>query len=46
MRGEIEAQAPRGLQEATDAVANAVAAEFGAGSIESTMQAIVIVARK
>jgi len=46
MRGEIEAQAPRGLQEATDAVANAVAVEFGTGPIESTMQAIVIVARK
>ena len=46
MRGEIEAQAPRGLQETTDAVADALAAEFGAGPIESTMQAIVIVARK
>jgi len=46
MRGEIEAQAPQGLQEATDAVADALAAEFGAGPLESTMQAIVIVARK
>ena len=46
MRGEIEAQAPQGLQETTDAVADALAAEFGAGPLESTMQALVIVARK
>lgn len=45
MRGEIEAQAPLGLQEATDAVAHAVAAEFGAGSVEAPMQALVIVAQ-
>lgn len=46
MRGEIEGQGPRALQETTDAVADALAAEFGAGPIEATMQALVMVARK
>ena len=46
MRGEIEAVAPRGLEEATDAIAAALASEFGKGPLQSTMQAIVIVARK
>jgi ubiquinone/menaquinone biosynthesis C-methylase UbiE len=48
MRGEIEAQAPGpdGLQAATEAAAAALAAEFGSGSIEAPMQALVIVARR
>jgi ubiquinone/menaquinone biosynthesis C-methylase UbiE len=46
MRGEIEAAAPRGLEDATDAIAGALAAEFGTGPLQSTMQALVIVARK
>ena len=46
MRGEIEARAPRGLQKATDAVAAAVATEFGEGAIEAPMQALIVVAQK
>lgn len=41
LRGEIEARDPTGLASATDAVAAALAARFGEGPIESTMQAIV-----
>lgn len=46
MRGEIEALAPQGLQEATDLATAAVTAEFGAGPIEAPIRALVIVARK
>jgi ubiquinone/menaquinone biosynthesis C-methylase UbiE len=45
MRGEIEAAAPGKLQEATDAVAAALAREFGDGPIEAPMQALIVVAR-
>ena len=44
MRGEIEARDPDGLQAATDAVADALAARFGTGAIEAPMQALVITA--
>jgi ubiquinone/menaquinone biosynthesis C-methylase UbiE len=46
MRGEIEARAPGpdGLKTATEAAATALAAEYGSGSIEAPMQALVIVA--
>jgi ubiquinone/menaquinone biosynthesis C-methylase UbiE len=46
MRGEIEALDPSGLAAATDAVAAAVRAAFGAGAIEAPMQALVVTARK
>ena len=46
MRAEIEAQAPQGLAAATEAVVAALGIEFGSGSIEAPMQALVIVARK
>jgi ubiquinone/menaquinone biosynthesis C-methylase UbiE len=46
MRAEIEAVDPSGLAAATDAVAAAVRAAFGAGPIEAPMQALVITARK
>lgn len=45
MRGEIEARAPGGLQDATDAVAAALAARYGSGAIEAPMQAHVVTAR-
>ena len=44
MRGEIEARDPGGLQAATDAAADALAARFGAGTIEAPMQAHVVTA--
>jgi ubiquinone/menaquinone biosynthesis C-methylase UbiE len=44
LRSEIEARDPTGLDAATDAVAAALAARFGDGPIESTMQAIVFMA--
>jgi ubiquinone/menaquinone biosynthesis C-methylase UbiE len=44
LRNEIEARDPTGLAAATDAVAAALAARFGNGPIESTMQAIVFTA--
>ena len=44
LRGEIEARDPGGLQAATDAAADALAARFGAGAIEAPMQALVITA--
>ena len=44
MRIEIEARDPTGLEAATDAVEAALAARFGDGPIESTMQAIVFTA--
>jgi len=45
MRGEIEARAPDGLQDATDAVAAAFTARYGSGAIEASMQAHVVTAR-
>lgn len=45
MRGEIEARAPGGLQDATDAVAAAFVARYGSGAIEAPMQAHVVTAR-
>jgi len=45
LRGEIEARAPGGLQAATDAVAEALAARYGSGAIEAPMQAHVVTAR-
>jgi ubiquinone/menaquinone biosynthesis C-methylase UbiE len=44
MRGEIEARDLSGPAAATEAAAAAVAARFGAGPIEGTMQAHVVVA--
>lgn len=44
LRSEIEARDPSGLSAATDAVSAALAARFGNGQIESTMQAIVFTA--
>jgi ubiquinone/menaquinone biosynthesis C-methylase UbiE len=44
LRSEIEARDPKGLQAATDAVADALAARYGTGAIEATMQALVITA--
>lgn len=41
LRNEIEARDPGGLAAATSAAASALAARFGEGPIESTMQAIV-----
>ncbi len=46
MRGEIEARDPDGLQAATDAAADALAARFGTGAIEAPMQALVITASR
>ena len=46
MRAEIEARSPQGLSAATEAVASALAAEFGAGPIEASMQALIVVAEK
>jgi hypothetical protein len=48
MRGEIEARAPGadGLQAATEAATAALSAEYGSGSIEAPMQALMIVARQ
>ncbi|MBX3500198.1 MAG: methyltransferase domain-containing protein [Alphaproteobacteria bacterium] len=45
LRGEIEARAPDGLQAATDAVADALAARYGSGAIEAPMRAHVVTAR-
>jgi ubiquinone/menaquinone biosynthesis C-methylase UbiE len=46
MRNEIEARDPNGLQAATDAAADALAARFGIGAIEAPMHARVIVASR
>ncbi|MFO0991618.1 MAG: hypothetical protein U1E67_06795 [Hyphomicrobiales bacterium] len=46
LRSEIEAREPAGLAAATDAAAAALAARFGEGPIESTMQAIVFTAMR
>lgn len=45
IRGEIEARAPGGLQDATDAVTAAFVARHGSGAIEQPMQAHVVTAR-
>jgi ubiquinone/menaquinone biosynthesis C-methylase UbiE len=45
MRNEIEQRAPGRLDELTEVATRAVAARFGSGPVESTMQAIVIEAR-
>ena len=42
MRSEIEARDPGGLQAATDAAADALAARFGTGAINAPMQAHVV----
>lgn len=44
MRNEIEALKPHGLQAATDATADALAARFGSGATEAPMQAKVVTA--
>ncbi len=46
MRGEIEAEAPEGLEETTDLATAALTREFGSGPIEAPMQALVAMARK
>ena len=46
LRGEIEARDATRLEEATAAAADAVAARFGHGAIESTVQAHVITATR
>jgi ubiquinone/menaquinone biosynthesis C-methylase UbiE len=46
LRGEIEAIGPGQLERATDAVAAAIAAQFGQGPIEGNIQAIVISASR
>lgn len=42
LRSEIEARAPDGLAQATDAAARAIAARFGGGAVEGLIQAIVV----
>lgn len=42
LRGEIEARDPARLQEATDAVAAAIAARFGAENFSTRLQALVV----
>lgn len=46
MRAEIETRAPQGLTAATEAAATALAAEFGSGPIEASMQALIVTAEK
>ena len=46
LRGEIEAMGHGQLERATDAVAAAIAAQFGQGPIEGNIQAIVISASR
>ena len=46
MRAEIEAHSPQGLSAATEAAAAALAAEFGSGPIEASMQALIVVTEK
>lgn len=45
VRAEIESREPDGLQAATDDAARFLAAKFGSGRLESTMQAITVTAR-
>ncbi|HET6807129.1 MAG TPA: methyltransferase domain-containing protein [Frateuria sp.] len=42
LRGEIEARDPAGLEAATTAAADAIAARFGAGPVEGRIQAVVV----
>jgi hypothetical protein len=44
MRGEIEARNPGGVEATTEATAAAIARRFGAGALDSTMQAHIFVA--
>jgi ubiquinone/menaquinone biosynthesis C-methylase UbiE len=46
LRTEIEALGPSALERATDAAAEALAATFGEGDIETTMQAIMVTVEK
>jgi|SRR5579883_969950 len=46
MRGEIEALDPSGLPATTEVVAAALRSAYGAGAIEASMQAVVVVASK
>jgi len=46
MGAEIEVRSPQGLSAATEAVVSALAAEFGAGPIEASMQALIVVAER
>jgi len=42
LRGEIEARDPQGLQTATAAAAEAIAARFGTGAVEGRIRAVVV----
>ncbi|MGH6950949.1 MAG: SAM-dependent methyltransferase, partial [Vitreimonas sp.] len=44
LRAEIEARQPGGLEAATETAANTIAARFGAGPVNSTMQAHIFTA--
>ena len=44
LRSEIEARDAKGLQAATDAVADALTARYGTGPIEAPMQALIVTA--
>jgi SAM-dependent methyltransferase len=46
MRAEIEALDPTGLQEATQAAADAIAESFGDGAFDTTLSALVIETRR
>lgn len=46
VRGEIEARDPTGLTSAAEAMTAFLAGRFGAGQIDSTMQAIIFTARR
>ena len=46
MRAEIEALDPAGLQEATQAAADAIAESFGDGAFDTTLSALVIETRR
>ena len=46
MRAEIEALDPAGLQEATQAAADAIAESFGDGAFDTTLAALAIRTRR
>ena len=46
LRGELEARAPDRLNEATEKAAQALARQFGDGSIENRMRALVVTAQR
>ena len=46
LRSEIEQRSPSGLQHATDAAAQALAARFGSGAVEGKIQAHVVSVRR